>query len=69
MFGLSEFRNSGFECKDLILSCFFLPTLNDNMLKPINEIGLKCKYQLKQKTIAREKMLQLIKNVFFEKSV
>ena len=26
-----------------------------------------CKYQLKQKTVSREKMLQLIKKAFFEK--
>ena len=29
--------------------------LNDKMLKPNNEICLKCEYQLKQKTISREK--------------
>ena len=38
------------------------------MLKPSYERYLKCKYQLKQKTITRKKMLQLIKNAFFEKS-
>ena len=40
--------------------------LKDNMLKPTNETYSKCKYQLKQKTITREKMLQLIKSMFFE---
>ena len=39
------------------------------MLKPANEICLKCKYQLKQKTITREKMLQLIKSALFEKLI
>ena len=34
------------------------------MLKPNNEICLKYKYQLKQKTISREKMLLLIKSAF-----
>ena len=43
--------------------------LNGNMLKPTNEICLKCKYQLKQKTVTREKMLQLIKSAFFEKLI
>ena len=37
------------------------------MLKPDNEIYLKFEYQLKQKTISREKMLQMIKSAFFEK--
>ena len=41
--------------------------LNDSMLKPTYQICLKCKYQLKQKTVTREKMLQLIKSAFFEK--
>ena len=67
MIGLSEIWGSGFRCEDLMLLCFCLKMLNDNMLKPKKEVRLKCKYQLKQKTIAREKMLQLIKSVFFEK--
>ena len=37
------------------------------MLKPNNEICLKCEYQLKQKTISIEKILQLMKSAFFEK--
>ena len=41
--------------------------LNDKIFKPNNEICLKCDYQLKQKTTSREKMLHLIKSVFFEK--
>ena len=41
---------------------------NLNTLKPICEC-LKCKYQLKQKTITREEMLQLITSAFFEKEV
>ena len=36
------------------------------LLSPTYEIYLKCKYQLKQKTIAREKMLELIKSTFSE---
>ena len=39
------------------------------MLKPSYETYLKRKYQLKQKTITTKKMLQLIKNAFFEKSI
>ena len=57
---------SGFGCEDLIILCFYLQMLKDNMLKPTNETYSKCKYQLKQKTITREKMLQLIKSMFFE---
>ena len=55
MIGLSQFCGSGFGCEDLILLCFCLEMLNDKMLKPTYEIYLKCKYQLKQKTITREK--------------
>ena len=36
------------------------------LLIPNNEIFLKCEYQLKQKTVSKEKMLQLIKRLFFE---
>ena len=50
MIGLSEFWGIGFGLEDLTLLCFCLEILNDNMLKPTNEICLKCKYQLKQKT-------------------
>ena len=64
MIGLSEFWG---QCEYLIFLCFCFQMLNDNMLKPLDEIYLKCKYQLKQKTITREKMLQLIKSTFFEK--
>ena len=32
------------------------------MLKPNNEICLKCEYQLKQKTISREKNIEFNKN-------
>ena len=46
---------------------FYLQMLNDKMLKPNNEICFKCEYQLKQKIISREKMLQLIKCAFLEK--
>ena len=67
MIGLSEFWGSGFKCENLILLCFCLQIGNDNILKPNNEIYLKCLYQLKQKTISREKMLQLVKGAFFEK--
>ena len=66
MIGLSELWGSGFRCEDLILLCCFLRIGNDNMLKPNTEICLKCEYQLKLKTISREKMLQLTKSVFFE---
>ena len=41
--------------------------LSDKMLKPNIEICLKCEYQLKQKNLGREKMLQLIKSAFFKK--
>ena len=58
----SEFWGSGFGCEDLILLSFCLQMLNDNMLKPTNEICLKCKYHLSQKTIPREKMLHSLKN-------
>ena len=57
MIRLSEFWGSVFGCEDLILACFCLQMLNDNILKPTNEC-LKCQYQLKQKTLTREKMLQ-----------
>ena len=67
MIGLSEFWRSCFRCEDLILLFFCLQIGNDKMLKPNNEICLKSKYQLKQKTISREKILQLIKIAFFEK--
>ena len=67
--GPSKFWGGGFGCEDLKLVCFCLHMLNNNMLKPTNEICLKCKYQLKQKTITREKILQLIKSAFFEKSI
>ena len=39
------------------------------MLKRNKEICLKCEYQLKQKAISREKMLQLIKSVFLENEI
>ena len=55
MIGLSEFRGSCFRFEDLILLCFCLQIGNNNMLKPNNEMCLKCKYQLKLKTIGREK--------------
>ena len=64
MIGLSEFQLSGFLCEDL---CFYLQMLNDKMLKPNNENNFECKYQLKQITISRGKMLQLRKSVCFEK--
>ena len=32
------------------------------MLKPSNEICLKCEYQLKKKTISREKNIEFNKN-------
>ena len=57
MIRLSGFWASGFGCEDLILVCFCLQLLSDNMLKPTNEIRLKCQYQLKQKTMTREKVL------------
>ena len=41
--------------------------INVKLLKPNNEICLKSEYQFKQKTISRQKMLQLIKKAFFEK--
>ena len=43
--------------------------LNDKMLKPKNEICLKYEYELKQKTISKEKMLQQKKNTFFRKLI
>ena len=45
MIGLSGFSGRGFRREDLILLCFGLQIANDNMLKPNNEICLKCKYQ------------------------
>ena len=65
--GLLGQWGSGFRCKNLILLCFCLQTGSDNMLKPNNEICFKCEYKLKQKTVSREKMLQLIKSAFSEK--
>ena len=47
MIGLSEFWNSDFGYEDLIQLRFCIQMSNDNMLKPTNEICLKCKYQLK----------------------
>ena len=41
--------------------------LDDKMLKSNNETCLKSKYQLKQITMSREKMLQQRKSTFFEK--
>ena len=41
--------------------------INNKMLKLNNEICLKRKYQLNQKSIRREKFLHLIKSGFFEK--
>ena len=55
LIGLSEFWSGGFGCEDLILIHFCLQMLNDNKLKPTNEICLKRKYHLKQKTITRGK--------------
>ena len=69
MIELSDFWGSGFRCEDLILLCFCLEILNGNMLKSANEICLKCKYQVQQETITREKMWQLIKSAFFEKLI
>ena len=69
MIGLSEFRDSGCGCKDLILRCFYLQMLNYDMLKPTNEMCLECKYQLELKLIPREKMLQLIKSASFKKKI
>ena len=54
MIGLSESWGSGFRYEDLLFVCFCLQTLHDKILKPNNEVCLKCKYQLKQKTISRE---------------
>ena len=47
MIGLAEFWNSDFGYEDLIQLQLRIQMLNDNMLKPTNEICLKCKYQLK----------------------
>ena len=55
MIGLSEFWGSGFRCEELIILHLCLEIGNDNMLKPNNEISLKCEYQLKQKTISTKK--------------
>ena len=66
MIGFSEFWGSGFRCEDLIMICFCLQIGNDNILKPNNEIWLKCEYQLKLKTIRTEKMLQLTKSVYLK---
>ena len=55
--GPSEFWGSGFRWEDLMLIRFCLQMLNNKMLKPNNEILLKCAYKLDQKTIK----LQLIK--------
>ena len=61
MIGLSEVRGSGFRFEDLILLCFCLQMLIDKIFKANNEICLKCDYQLKQKTISREKNVALDK--------
>ena len=55
MIRLSESWGSCFGCEDLILLCFCHQMLNTNMLKATSEICLKCKYQLKQKTITKKK--------------
>ena len=54
MIGFSEFRGSGFRYEDLLFVGFCLQMLHDKILKPNNEVCLKCKYQLKQKTRSRE---------------
>ena len=46
MIGRSEFWDNGFRCEDLLLLQLCLQMLNDEMLKPYNEICLKCEYQL-----------------------
>ena len=67
MTGLLRFHGSGFRCEVQILLRFCLQMLNNKTLKTNDEICLKYKYQLKQKPISREKMLQMIKSEFFEK--
>ena len=68
MIGLSEFWGSGFRCEDLILSFFYLHIGNDNMLKPNNEICLKCKYHSNRKPEAEKNVATDKKeSSFFEK--
>ena len=40
--------------------------LHGKILKLNNETCLKCEYQLKQKNMSREKMLQLVKCLFLK---
>ena len=64
------FHSFGFKCDDLINTRTLLsPNVDNKMLKPDDEVWLKCEYQLKKKTISREKMSQFIKKIFFEKLV
>ena len=65
--GLSEFWSRNLRCEDLMLLLFWVQMLNDKILKLNNKTCIKCEYQLKQKTLSRKKILQLIKSAFFEK--
>ena len=57
---LSEFWGSDFRCECVFVSkCYMMN----------NEICLTFEYQLKQKTIISEKMLQLLKCAVFHKSI
>ena len=55
------------DVKSLYYYAFVSKKLNDKTLKYSNEICLKWEHWLKQETISREKILQLITNTFFEK--
>ena len=62
MIRLSEFQRSDFRCKNQIRLRYYLRLLN-------LETHLKCKYQLKEITIKRGKIMQLKKYAFFENRV
>ena len=64
MMKLSGFWGSGFGREDLRIACFRLQMFNNNMLKPSNQICLKCQHQLKKKTTTIEKMLENIQKTY-----
>ena len=70
MFGenisLPKYQVTSSRCEDLILLHFYLQMLNDINVKNSWEI-LRYKFQLKQITKSREKMLQPMKTAFLEK--
>ena len=62
MIRLSEFRRSDFKCKNQIRLGYYLRMWN-------LETYLKCKYQLKEITIKRGKIMQLRKCAFSENRI